>query len=123
MKAIRLVLLACLLVFAPLAEAQRAGVINDPDALFKVRGEKSGDAAVIATVKTGEPFTFECENDADWCKVTLTSGKSGWMHLSRIRLHFTEKDLPTHEKDPAGESEIEQFARGQGFNYAGDTRR
>ncbi len=39
------------------------------------------------------------------------------------RLHFTEKDLPTHEKDPAGPSEIEQFARGRGFNYAADTRR
>ena len=39
------------------------------------------------------------------------------------RLHFTEKDLPTREKDPAGPSEIEQFARGRGFNYAADTRR
>jgi hypothetical protein len=78
---------------------------------------------VIATVKTEEPFTFECENDAEWCKVTLASGKSGWMHLSRIRLHFTEKNLPTHEKDSAGPSEIEQFARGRGFNYAADTRR
>ena len=39
------------------------------------------------------------------------------------RLHFTEKDLPTREKDPAGPSEIEQFARERGFNYAADTRR
>ncbi len=39
------------------------------------------------------------------------------------RLHFTEKDLPSHEKDPAGPSEIEEFARGRGFNYAADTRR
>jgi hypothetical protein len=39
------------------------------------------------------------------------------------RLHFTEKDLPSREKDPAGPSEIEQFARGRGFNYAADTRR
>ena len=28
------------------------------------------------------------------------------------RLHFTEEDLPSREKDPAGPSEIEQFARG-----------
>ena len=40
-----LCLAACVLVFA--------------------RAEKSADAAVIATVKTGEPFTFECENDAE----------------------------------------------------------
>lgn len=39
------------------------------------------------------------------------------------RLHYTEKDLPTREKDPAGPSEIEQFARGRGFKYAVDTRR
>src|SRR4029434_456222 len=123
MKAVCFVLLACLLVFAPLAEAQRAGVINDPDGFVHVRAEKSADAAVIATVKTGEPFTFERENDADWCKVTLASGKSGWMHLSRIRLYFTETDLQTNEKDPAGESEIEQFARGRGFDYAAVTRR
>ena len=38
-------------------------------------------------------------------------------------LHFTEKDLPSPEKDPAGPSEIEEFARGRGFNYARDTRR
>ena len=112
-----------LLVFAPLAQAQRAGVINDPDGFVNVRAEKSAEAAVIATVKTGEPFTFECENDADWCKVTLTSGKSGWMHFSRIRFHFTEKDLPTNEKDPAGESEIDQFASWRGLNYAGVTQR
>jgi hypothetical protein len=31
MKAVYFVLLACLLVFAPLAQAQRAGVINDSD--------------------------------------------------------------------------------------------
>jgi hypothetical protein len=123
MKAACFLLFACVFALAPPAQAQRAGVINDPDGFVNVRAEKSADAAVIATVKTGEPFTFECENDAEWCKVTLASGKSGWMHLSRIRLHFIEKDLPTREKDPAGESEIEQFARGQGFNYAGDTRR
>ncbi|MEO5722111.1 MAG: hypothetical protein ABIR71_11655, partial [Chthoniobacterales bacterium] len=38
-------------------------------------------------------------------------------------LHFTEKDLPTSEKDPAGESEIDESARRHGFNYATGTRR
>jgi uncharacterized protein YgiM (DUF1202 family) len=77
MKAVGLVLLACVLVFALLAQAQRAGVIDDPHGFVDVRAEKNAGAAVIATVKTGEPFTFESENDADWCKVTLASGKSG----------------------------------------------
>ena len=108
---------------ASLAQAQRTGVIDDPTGSVDVRAEKSADAALIATVKTGEPFTFECENDTDWCKVTLPSGKSGWMQISSIRLHFTDKDLPTREEDPAGESEVEQFARGRGLNYAAVTRR
>jgi Bacterial SH3 domain len=123
MKTVRLVLLTGVLAFPPLAQAQRAGVIDDPTGSVDVRAEKNADAAVIATVKNGEPFTFESENDADWYKVTLASGKSGWMHLSHIRLHFTEKNLPSREKDPAGESEIDQFAGGRGLNYAAVTRR
>ncbi|HEX8280128.1 MAG TPA: hypothetical protein VF551_02020 [Chthoniobacterales bacterium] len=39
------------------------------------------------------------------------------------RLRFTEDDLPKDEKDPAGESEIEEFARRRGFNYPKVTRR
>jgi hypothetical protein len=66
-----IVLLVIMLASAPPAQAQEAGVPDDPDG----------------------------------------------------RLNFTEKDLPTREKDPAGPSEIEQFARGRGFNYAADTRR
>ncbi|CAN5758709.1 hypothetical protein BH20VER1_BH20VER1_04150 [soil metagenome] len=39
------------------------------------------------------------------------------------RLQFTEKDLPSTEKDPNGPSEIDQSARRHGFNYATGTRR
>src|SRR4026208_515240 len=38
-------------------------------------------------------------------------------------LHYTEKDLPTEEKDPAGVSEIEEFASARGFRYGRDSRR
>jgi hypothetical protein len=38
-------------------------------------------------------------------------------------LHYTEKDLPTDEKDPAGPSEIEELANARGFRYGRDTRR
>ena len=106
----------------PFAHAQRSGVIVDSKGA-ELRADKNADAAVIATVKPNDPFTFEREKDADWAKVTLASGQTGWIELARIRLHFTEKDLPSQEKDPAGESEIEQFARGRGFNYAAGTRR
>jgi hypothetical protein len=36
---------------------------------------------------------------------------------------FTEEDLPSLEQDPAGPSEIDEFARARGFRYARDTRR
>ncbi len=39
------------------------------------------------------------------------------------RLQFTEEDLPSLEKDPAGPSEIDEFAGWRGFHYARDTRR
>ena len=123
MKAACCVFFACAFAFAQLVQAQRAAVIDDPAGSVDVRADKNADAAVIATVKTGEPFTFECENGAEWCKVTLNSGKSGWMQLSSIRLHFTEKNLPSLKKDPAGESEIDHFAHGRGLNYAAVTRR
>lgn len=39
------------------------------------------------------------------------------------RLEFTEKDLPKDEKYPPGVSEIDDFAKRRGFNYASVTRR
>ena len=36
---------------------------------------------------------------------------------------FTEDDLPSLEKDPAGPSEIDEVAGRHGFRYARDTRR
>jgi hypothetical protein len=110
------------MALAPLAQAQRLGVIDDSKGA-NLRADKNADSAVVATVKPDEPFAFEREKDAEWAKVTLASGPTGWIELSRIRLHFTEKDLPSSEKDPAGESEIEQFARTRGFQYAAGTRR
>ncbi len=44
-------------------------------------------------------------------------------HEESERVQFTEKDLPKDEKDPAGPSEIDDFARRCGFNYAKVTRR
>jgi hypothetical protein len=122
MKTIHCVL-AFTLGFAQLALAERRGVIDDPEGSVNVRADKSAGAPVIATVETGEPFTFESEEDLEWSKVTLASGKSGWMPLNRIRLYFSEADLPTLEEDPAGPSEIDDAARAQGFDYAAGTRR
>lgn len=114
--------LVLLLALASLTHAQRSGIINDGKGA-DLRAEKNADSAVVATVKPNAPFTFEREKDSEWAKVTLAAGQTGWIELSRIRLHFTEKDLPSSEKDPAGESEIEQFARSRGFQYAPGTRR
>ena len=108
------------LAFAGFASAENRGVITDPDGFVNVRAGQSAQAAVVAKVKTGEPFTFECKETAEWCKVRTKAGKSGWMHRSRIRVYYTEKDLP--KDDPIGESEIDEFARRQGFDYTDAAR-
>ena len=114
-------LFACYAIaFAQPASAESRGVVSDP---VDLRSEQSSDAAVTATVKAGEPFTYECEKEGGWCKITLASGQSGWMERSRIRLYFTEKDLPVREKRSDNLSEIDQFARGRGLDYAAVTRR
>ena len=123
MKIAHLFLIASTFASTPLTRAEQRGVIDDPDGYVNVRSGKSVGAGIISTVKKGEPFEFECEPDDEWCKVTLPSGKSGWMHASRILPYFTDRDLPRQEKDPAGSSEIDDAARARGFNYATVTRR
>ena len=53
--------------------------------------------------------------NATWCKVKLASGVTGWMHYSRIKHYYTEKDLPKGPED-SGE-EIDEQTRKQGVNY------
>ena len=115
-----LLLLAC--AFTRVATAETRGVINDPDGYVNVRARQSADAPVIGKIKTGEPFTFECKEAAEWCKVRTKAGRSGWMHVSRIRVHYTEKDLPEDDPEEEGESEIDEFARRRGFDYTDAAR-
>ena len=98
-------------------------MITDPDGYVNVHAGQNVNAAVIAKVKTGESFTFECSDGAEWCKVRLSSRKSGWIHRSRIRVHYTEKDLPEDDPEEEGESEIDEFARRRGFDYTDTARR
>jgi hypothetical protein len=91
------------------------GVIDDPDGYVNLRREKSADSAVIAKVKKDEPFEFECEQNETWCKVRLATGVTGWMHYSRIKLYYTEKDLPKGPEDSG--QEIDEQTRKQGVNY------
>lgn len=112
-----------LLAFAQSATAESRGVIDDPKGCDVLAAQRT-DAAVVTTVKAGEPFTFECDNNSDWCKVTLASGQTGWIEYNRIRFHFTEKDLPVQEKKHSSNlSEIDEMARGRGLDYAVVTRR
>ena len=109
------------LVITQFALGEQRGVIDDPAGFVNLRAEKSADPPVIATIKAGEPFSFEPEEDNEWGKITLASGKSGWIRLDEIRLFFDENDLP--EKDPTGSSEIDDAARARGFDYVTATRR
>src|SRR6266481_4907735 len=95
-------------------------VIDDPDGYVNLRKEKNADSPIIAKVKKDEPFEFECGQNETWCKVKLASGVTGWMHYSRIKRYYTEKDLPKGPED-SGE-EIDEQAREQGVNYYEVTR-
>ncbi len=56
-------------------------VIDDPDGFTNVRVEPNAKSAVVAKVKRGEVFTFTFEvssQGAEWCAVTLASGKKGY---------------------------------------------
>ncbi|WP_322282189.1 SH3 domain-containing protein [Prosthecobacter sp.] len=104
---------------ALLAVAGEKGVINDPDGFTNLRAGPSADAAVVARVNADEPFEFEEEPEKEWWKVTLASGKTGWMHSSRIRLHFTLDEIP--EKDEEG-CEVGEYAKARGFDYNATAR-
>lgn len=95
-------------------EAGERGVISDPDGFTNVREEQGADSAVVARVKEGEVFEFEGREGSEWWKVTLASGKSGWMHFSRIRFHFSLDEIP--KKDEEG-SEVGSYAKERGFDY------
>ncbi len=113
-------LVALSLGLARVAEGKERGVVDGPAAAVELRTEMKADAPVVATAMPGEPFSFEPEEGNEWGKVTLASGKSGWLPLSRIRLFFDAGDLP--KKDPVGTSEIDQAARRLGFDYVKVTR-
>ena len=104
---------------APLAAVERKGVINDPDGFTHVRAAQRASAAVVATVKTGEPFKFEDVQDSEWWKVTLSSGQMGWMHNSRIRFYASLDEIS--EKDEEG-SEVGEYAKARGFDYCATAR-
>ncbi len=55
---------------------------------------------------------------AIWIFAPLTS-----IYGAETPHRFTEEDLPSLAKDPAGPSEIDQLAQRRGFHYARDTRR
>lgn len=82
------------LIIAHFASAQDRGVIDDPSGSVDVQADNRPDAAIIAKVKTGERVSFECKEGDRWCKVTLASGKSGWVQSNCIKHYFTMKDLP-----------------------------
>ena len=119
----RFIVIACALLFARGLAGEQRGVISDPDGFVNLRARDSAEAAIVGKVKEGEVLRVTCGEDTEWCKVTLASGRSGSMHRSRIRLHFTEKDLPKPVKKGEPLSEIDEFVRGRGLDYAAVAKR
>lgn len=114
MKTFQVLVLACLWAVgeAGAAAAQR-GQIRDPDGHSNLRAGQSADAAVITKVPAGEVFDFEPGEGSEWWRVTLASGKEGWMHYSRIVMHAEMADL----KDGDPGDELALYGQGRGINY------
>lgn len=97
------------------ASAGTRVVINDPDGFTNVRAKPRETSAIVAQVKTGE--VFECGEapayGSEWRKVTLGSGKTGWMHYSRIRLFAVPSDIV----DGGEHDEANEYARREGLDY------
>jgi hypothetical protein len=115
MKTVFVLLLLCLgAVPARVASARARGVIDDPDGFTNVRAQPSENAGVVARVKAGEIFEYgkRSERGSGWFSVTLSSGKMGWMHSSRIRMFVAPEDLFVAENDEAN-----TYARAHGVDY------
>jgi Bacterial SH3 domain len=95
------------------AIAGQRGVIHDPDGFTNVRASQSADSAVVAKVKAGETFDFRGNEHEEWWKVTLASGKIGYMHSSRIRIHATADALA----DTKPTDEINEYCKRRGIEY------
>ncbi|HEX8078127.1 MAG TPA: SH3 domain-containing protein [Chthoniobacterales bacterium] len=96
------------------ADGKLKAVIDDPDGFTNLRAEPDAKSAVVAKVKRGEVFTFELPaGDSEWYRVTLASGKKGYLHGSRVRLHATMADLA----DPKLDDDIIESARRESHDY------
>lgn len=98
------------------ALAQEQGVINDPDGYTNVRSKPDTSAPIVAKVNKGEVFTYETAGVPQypkWLQVTLPSGKTGWMHASRIVIHATMEEL----KDSTPTDEINLYGKRKGIDY------
>lgn len=110
-----LLLLAVVAELPPSLFALR-GVIDDPDGFTYVRAGESQESAIVARVKSGEVFDFEkddLKHLSEWAKVTLASGKKGFIHSDRIRVYATMADLA--DRAPADNANV--CARAKGLNY------
>lgn len=88
------------------------GVINDPDGFTHVRAAPRENAAIVGRVKAGEIFEYDATGKETWWKVKLASGKTGWMHSSRIRMFVVPEDLVVAEND-----EAVTYARAHGADF------
>ena len=60
-------------------------VIDDPDKFTNVRSLPDREGQVVATIKEHEIFrTYD--QDKNWWQIRTADGKTGYIHISRIKL-------------------------------------
>jgi hypothetical protein len=116
-------LVVAFLAAGRMSYGQERGVSEDPDGFVNLRAGKSTSSEVVGKVKEREVFSIDLREPGEWAKVTLRSGQTGWMHRSRLRLHYTEDDLAKKSDVPSGDTELTLFGRSKGVDYYVVTRR
>lgn len=69
----------------PVRDFSVEAVIEDIDGYTNIRAQPNGQSAVIGRVERGESFQTHPQ-DAEWWKVKMIDGRTGFIHRSRIVL-------------------------------------
>lgn len=117
MRNLRLLLVLLTCFYSLPAAADMLAVILDRDGYTNVRSKPSVRSAIVGRVLDGEIFEFHPLVDRDeptaWVGVKLKSGKTGFMHGSRV-IHYSSIEMLA---DTESGDEASVFAQRKGIAY------
>lgn len=64
----------------------QTAIINDPSGFAYVHSAKSSSSPIVTKINSNEKFSTYNQKNETWWRVKTASGKTGYVHVSRIRL-------------------------------------